>query len=229
MFSGRVLKKRREELGFSQAEMARRLAVSRPAYFKWEKGQTIPNRGHIQRLSELLEVEVAYFESEHEIVKTFLLLNRQNQEKAQDFVDKLLREEREKKVVPLFPIQVLSDIPLSAGVGSSYYDSYSWETVYASQEYSYDFANFVDGDSMEPYYQSGEVVLVRESSFDYDGAVYAIYLNGRTYIKRVYKESNRYRMVSYNDAYDDFYASEEDDFRIVGKIIGNFMPIEEGD
>ncbi|MDW8742389.1 hypothetical protein Q7W37_04980 [Streptococcus suis] len=32
----------------------------------------------------------------------------------------------------------------------------------------------MDGHSMEPVYQDGEVVLIREGGFDYDGAVYAV-------------------------------------------------------
>ena len=229
MFSASVLKKRREELGLSQAEMARRLAVSRAAYFKWEKGQTVPNKSHIRQLSEHLNVEPAFFESEYEMIQNFLLLSEENQVRALDFVGNLLKKEREKKIVSLYPIQVLADIPLSAGGGSTYYEGYESQTVFAEKDYSYDFANFVDGDSMEPRYQNGEVVLLNEAGFDYDGAVYALYLNGRTFIKRVYREENAYRMVSINPKYDDFYAYEEDDFRIVGKVVGHFMPILEGE
>ena len=40
------------------------------------------------------------------------------------------------------------------------------------------------GDSMEPKYQNGSVALIRETGFDYDGAVYAVVCNNQTYIKR---------------------------------------------
>ena len=233
VFSGKVLKEKREEVGLRQSDMAAKLGISRAAYFKWENDQTRPNKKNTEQLARILNVDVEYFESEFQIATNYLSLNELNQQKALEFVTQLLEKQESvalsKKVIQLFPIQVLEDVPLSAGPGAGFYDEATYQTVYADQDYSYDFANFVEGDSMEPYYNNGEVVLVNESSFDYDGAVYAVYLNGRTYIKRVYKEKNRFRMVSYNKKYDDFYADAEDDFRIVGKIIGNFMPVEQGE
>ena len=35
------------------------------------------------------------------------------------------------------------------------------------------------GDSMEPRYHNGSVALIRETGFDYDGAVYAVVWNGQ--------------------------------------------------
>ena len=42
---------------------------------------------------------------------------------------------------------------------------------------------------MEPKYHNGSVTLIRETGFDYDGAVYAVVCNSQTYIKRVYLEA----------------------------------------
>ena len=78
---------------------------------------------------------------------------------------------------------------------------------------------------MLPDYLDGEVALINETGFDYSGAVYAIYLNGQTFIKKVYKEDDHYRIVSLNDKYEDKYAYQEDEFRIVGKVISHFMPV----
>lgn len=47
---------------------------------------------------------------------------------------------------------------------------------------------------MEPVYLSGEVALIREGGFDYDGAVYAVVWNERAYIKKVYLEEDGYRL-----------------------------------
>ena len=41
---------------------------------------------------------------------------------------------------------------------------------------------------MEPTYLNGEVVLIKQTGFDYDGAVYAVDWDGQTYIKKVYRE-----------------------------------------
>ena len=80
---------------------------------------------------------------------------------------------------------------------------------------------------MEPGYQHGEVPLIREGGFDYDGAVYAVAWNEQLYIKKVYLEKDGYRLVSINKEYPDKFAPVEDEPKIVGKIVGNFMPIEQ--
>ncbi|EGJ19086.1 putative transcriptional regulator [Streptococcus pneumoniae GA47368] len=66
----------------------------------------------------------------------------------------------------------------------------------------------------------------QRTGFDYDGAVYAVDWDGQTYIKKVYKEKDGLRLVSINNKYKDKFAPFEEDPRIIGKIVGNFMPIE---
>lgn len=59
---------------------------------------------------------------------------------------------------------------------------------------------------MEPVYQDGEVVLIREGGFNYDGAVYAVAWNEQLYIKKVYLEKDGCRLVSINEDYPDKFA-----------------------
>lgn len=133
----------------------------------------------------------------------------------------------EQKVVPLFSVRVLDNVALSAGHGNGIWDEYETKEVFTDKEYLYDVATWIEGQSMEPVYQDGEVALIREGGFDYDGAVYAIAWNEQVYIKKVYLEDEGYRLVSINDSYPDKFAPAEDEPRIVGKIVGNFMPIEQ--
>ena len=115
---------------------------------------------------------------------------------------------------------------MSAGIGSSvYYDLY-YDTVYFDEELAHGFASWVSGDSMEPKYQNGSVALIRETGFDYDGAVYAIVCNNQTYIKRVFREKDGLRLVSINPKYRDIFLSYDEDPRIVGIIVGNFLLVE---
>lgn len=228
MFSPEALKKRRIELKISQADMARQLDITRQSYFTWENGKTKPNSQNIEKLADILGVSTSYFESEYKIVDTYLRLNAINREKVEDYAEELLTIQEENKVVQLYSIKVIDDIELSAGLGESIYDESEYVEVFADIDYNYDIATWIKGDSMEPVYLSGEVALIREGSFDYDGAVYAIVWNERAYIKKVYLEENGYRLVSLNPDYSDMFASAEDNPRIVGKIIGHFMPVVGG-
>ncbi|WP_024418918.1 S24 family peptidase [Streptococcus suis] len=229
MFSAKRLKKRRKEKNFSQSDIAKKLKVNRSAYHNWENEKNIPNQKNLTALAALLEVPVTYFESEYNIVNNFLQLNDFNKVLAEEYMEDLLQTQREaeRKVVQLFPIEVLDEISLSAGPGQSFADEYETCTVYSDEEqYGYDIAAWIEGDSMEPVYKSGEVALIRSNGFDYDGAVYALSWNDSVYIKKLYRDEDGFRMVSLNKDYPVKFIPYEDEPRIVGLVVGHFMPVE---
>ncbi|EMG33440.1 XRE family transcriptional regulator [Streptococcus anginosus] len=227
MFSGSRLKERRMALGYSQSAMADKLHINRSSYFNWEIGKTRPNQKNLRQLAAILDVSETYFESEYNIVNTYLKLSSENQNKVEGYAEELLQKQQSlKKIVPLFAVEVLSDVALSAGLGESFFDEFETETVYSEEEqYGYDIAAWIKGDSMEPVYLDGEVALIRASGFDYDGAVYALSWNDSVYIKKLYREENGFKMVSLNDDYPDKWIPYEDNPRIVGLVISHFIPV----
>lgn len=228
MFSGIRLKEIRIEKKYSQSELANLLEINRASYNKWESGKSTPNQKNLTALAKILDVPVTYFESEYNIVNNYLQLSPSNQVKADEYVEELLISQQTSNVTPLFSVQVLSDIQLSAGLGEGFFDEFETETVYSDEEqYGYDIAAWIEGDSMEPVYKSGEVALIRSNGFDYDGAVYALSWNDSVYIKKLYRDENGFRMVSLNKDYPDKFIPYEDEPRIVGLVVGHFMPVEE--
>lgn len=226
MYSPDKLKAKRQELRLRQQDIAEQLGISKQAYSKWEKGLSQPTKTNLIKLEELLHVPSGYL-SEEEITILYHQLNQPNQTKALSYVNDLLSEQ--EKVVslvsePLFSYKVYER--LSAGTGYSYFGDGNYDEVFYDEEIAHDFASWVYGDSMEPTYQNGEVVLIKQSGFDYDGAIYAVEWDGQTYIKKVYREEDGLRLVSLNKKYADKFAPYEEEPRIIGKIVGNFMPVE---
>lgn len=227
MFSGNRLKKIRESKNLSQVEIANFLKINRSSYNSWESGRAKPNQKNLSALAKILDVPVTYFESEFNIVNNYLQLSPENQERADEYVEELLLSQQTPNVTPLFSVQVLSDIQLSAGLGEGFFEEFETETVYADEEqYGYDIAAWIEGDSMEPVYKSGEVALIRSNCFDYDGAVYALSWNDSVYIKKLYRDEDGFRMVSLNKDYPEKFIPYEDEPRIVGLVVGHFMPVE---
>ena len=227
MFSNERLKNRRNEKKLSQSEIASKIGVNRTAFHNWENGKSIPNQKNLTALAKILDVPVTYFESEYNIVNNYLQLSPNNQVKAEEYVEELLISQQTSNVTPLFSVQVLSDVQLSAGLGEGFFDEFETETVYSNEEqYGYDIAVWIEGDSMEPVYKSGEVALIRSNGFDYDGAVYALSWNDSVYIKKLYREEDGFRMVSLNKDYPEKFIPYEDEPRIVGLVVGHFMPVE---
>ena len=227
MYQPEKLKARRKELKLTQKEIAEQLGISFQAYSAWERGVKEPSKEKVFQLENILKVPKGYF-TQIEIVRLYHSLSKQGQEKVVLYARNLSQEEQAQKVTAMperfYEYRVYER--MSAGIGASVYDDQNFDTVYFNEELAHDFASWVSGDSMEPKYQNGSVALIRETGFDYDGAVYAVVCNNQTYIKRVYREKNGLRLVSINPKYKDIFISYEEDPRIVGIIVGNFVPME---
>ena len=227
MYQPEKLKARRKELKLTQKEIAEELGISFQAYSAWERGIKEPSKEKVAQLEKILKVVKGYF-TQIEIVRLYNSLSKQGRDKVVLYARNLAKEEQTQKVTTmperLYEYHVYER--MSAGIGASVYGDQNFDTVYFNEELAHDFASWVSGDSMEPKYQNGSVALIRETGFDYDGAVYAVVCNNQTYIKRVYREEDGLRLVSINPKYKDIFISYEEDPRIVGIIVGNFVPME---
>lgn len=228
MYQPEKLKTRRKELKLTQKDIANQLGISYQAYSAWERGVKEPSKERVNRLEQLLEVPKGYF-TEIEIVRLYNTLSNKGKDQVVEYTRNLVQKEKTQQVISvsenLYEYHVYEK--MSAGIGASVYDDRNYDTVYFNEELAHDFASWVLGDSMEPKYQNGSVALIRETGFDYDGAVYAVVCNNQTYIKRVYREEEGLRLVSINPRYDDIFISYDEDPRVVGVIVGNFMTFED--
>ena len=228
MYQPEKLKARRKELQMTQKDIADRLGISYQAYSAWERGVKQPSKEKVQQLEQILNVPKGYF-TEVEIVRLYNTLSDEGKDQALSDVRNLVQKEQCKNIVSmsekLYEYHVYEQ--MSAGIGSSVYNDQNYDTVYFDEELAHDFASWISGDSMEPKYQNGSVALIRETGFDYDGAVYAVVCNNQTYIKRVYHVEQGLRLFYINPKYRDIFLSYDEDPRIVGIIVGNFLPVEQ--
>lgn len=228
MYQPEKLKARRKELKMTQKDIADQLGISYQAYSAWERGVKEPSKEKVNRLEQILKVPKGYF-TEIEIVRLYNTLSNKGKTQIVEYARDLVQREQTQQVISvsenLYEYHVYEK--MSAGIGASVYDDRNYDTVYFNEELSHDFASWVSGDSMEPRYHNGSVALIRETGFDYDGAVYAVVCNNQTYIKRVFREEEGLRLVSINPRYDDILISYDEDPRVVGVIVGNFIPLKE--
>ena len=227
MYQPDKLKARRKELKMTQKDIADQLGISYQAYSAWERRVKEPSKEKVKQLEKILKVPKGYF-TEIDIVRLYNTLSNKGKNQVVEYARALVQKEKTQQVISisenLYEYHVYEK--MSAGIGASVYDDRNYDTVYFNEELAHDFASWVSGDSMEPKYHNGSVALIRETGFDYDGAVYAVICNNQTYIKRVYREENGLRLVSINPKYKDIFISYDEDPRVVGIIVGNFMPLE---
>ncbi len=109
--------------------------------------------------------------------------------------------------------------PVSAGPGAVL-DNGSYETIdvragYATEQA--DFALRVSGNSMEPRFKSGDIVLVHQQNAVLFGELGIFIADGEGYFKRFMGD----RLHSLNPEYPDIPLRRFDDFFCCGKVVGH--------
>ncbi|MBS4750352.1 helix-turn-helix domain-containing protein [Carnobacteriaceae bacterium zg-ZUI78] len=183
---------------------------------------------HPKRQKNVLEFTTEQLKEQNNIISI---------EEVKDTVTKYIIEdnqtvkETELNYPVLTPVKVVES--LAAGRGYSYMEQNETYDVYTDKENlkGHDIASFVTGDSMIPDYKDGDVVLIKKGYDNVQGGVYAIDYNGKSYLKRVYNEGNRFKLVSINsEKYEPFYidvpVDEDIYFNIIGSVVDSFTPIE---
>lgn len=224
----------RKQKGVTQKELAKQIGLTPSTMSDYMNLRSAPSFGVIQKLADYFEIKKSdidtTFKDEDAATPKILELDRKLHEpRHAEWIshgERLLEEQEAEGTTvnePLYEYKVFEK--LAAGNGYTYFNDGNFDIVFHDEKMDHDFASWVFGDSMEPTYLNGEVVLIKQTGFDYDGAIYAVDWDGQTYIKKVYKEETGLRLVSLNKKYADKFAPYDEDPRIIGKIVGHFQPM----
>ena len=110
-------------------------------------------------------------------------------------------------------------LPVSAGTGAFLDDSYA-ESIDVRASFATEQADFalrVSGNSMEPRFKNGDVVLVRQQNAVLFGELGIFIGDGEGYFKRFMGD----RLHSLNPEYPDIPLRRFDDFFCCGKVVGH--------
>ncbi|WP_247948325.1 LexA family transcriptional regulator [Streptococcus constellatus] len=229
----------RKQKGITQKELAEKIGIQPSTLSDYINLRSAPSFGIIQKLADFFEI------NKSDIDTTFKEDSPPTSDTARAISDTVERLEEPRRVIVLDTAKMQLDEQnraqndvheelteyhvfekLAAGNGYNYMEDRNYDVVFFNKDIDHDFASWVYGDSMEPKFLDGSVALIKDTGWDYDGAIYAVDWDGQSYIKKVYKEKDGLRLVSINDKYDDKFAKWEEEPRIIGKVVGNFMPVE---
>ena len=164
-------------------------------------------------------------------------LNKDNQSKTYQYTKNLLHFQNRtvQEVSIKYKSKELTEIlvteKVAAGVGYSYGNN-EVTSFYTDREdlMQYDMATRVFGDSMEPELSDGDIILLKQGYDNVNGDIYVIDYDGKSYVKKLYNDGNRFVLKSINKKYSDIiiYTSDIQDtyFNIVGKVVDSFTPVE---
>lgn len=173
------------------------------------------------------------------ITTTVQQLNEENQNKTYKYAKNLLQFQNRtvKEVTVKYKPKQLTEIfvteKVAAGVGYAYGNN-EVTSYYSDRDdlMPYDMATFVFGDSMEPEFSDGDVILLRQGYDNVNGDIYVVDYDGKSYVKKLYNDGSRFVLKSLNKKYSDIiiYRSDLEGgdiyFNIIGKVVDSFTPVE---
>ncbi len=110
---------------------------------------------------------------------------------------------------------------VSAGKGAYIIDEPPTELEIDANTYpKADMAITIKGDSMQPKYNDGNIILVHKQLCLENGQIGIFRLNNEGYIKKYHiDENNRITLISINTEYPPISVNERDDFAIEGIVL----------
>lgn len=245
---GQMIDYFRREKGLTMEELGNELGKAKSSISRWISGERYPKIEEIEEIAIYFntDVETLIFGGQHStstltlITETSAKLNEDRQLNVLDYAEDQLNEQNRIVNIDeineeLYPYEVTEKLAAASDLPNGFnYDADNNRkfTLYSDKltTKQYDIASQVTGDSMEPLYHDGDVVLIQKGYDNINGAIYAVDYDGKTYLKKVFLEDNKFRLVSINDKYDDIIidipVDEEIYFNIVGKVVDSFTPVE---
>ena len=224
---GDLIRRQRKAKNMKQEELGALVKVGKNAVGAWEAGRSRPDVASCEAL-DLSLTEFFGMEDgasgglnadEHAtLVRRYSVLNGYNRQvilrqmsMLYDMQDAVIKP---RKVIPLFR----NELAASAGPGETL-DAVRGEQVYVFADRNTEEADEiirVNGNSMEPTYYDGDLVLVKHVSSVRPGEVGVFIVGDTGYIKEYQKDG----LHSHNPAYAPIVFSEGEDVHCAGKVLG---------
>lgn len=218
----------------SQAELARFVGVKNNTVNDWINKGTSPKIENLYRIAEFFDISFdnlftntetssnSLSEDEVELLKYYnqLPVNEKNRLIGRAEAIAEMYAEVTSEPVPTMIVIKHSVYSVSAGTGDML-DTDEWDTIDvpdSPEARKADFCLTIHGNSMEPVYYNGDIVLVKEQQSVEKGQIGIFIIEGCGYIKKFGGD----RLISLNEEYDDILLSDYDpeDIRCSGLVIG---------
>ena len=230
-------------LNIERKDLAVSVGVAYTTLSDWINAKKYPRIDKIEAMANLfgvLKSDLVEDKTQETVEKRILnenydKLNKENRTILVDFSNELV-EKKNKGVEKtntdenkLYPINVIS--ACAAGIGYTYGNN-EYTTYYTDRNdlKPYDFATMVSGDSMFPKFNDGDIILLKQGYDNVNGDIYAIDYDGKSYVKKLYNDGDRYRLVSINDKYEPIKINIPIEpgiyFNIIGKVVDSFTPVK---
>ncbi len=226
----------REKAGLEQKELAKQIGITGNSVSNWENGRSRPDINLIPTLCSVLGVSLYelfdlsdphmhYTRDEQTHLETYRRLSTGHRYAVDQLMDSLIHVE-ENSVTPKICSLMHFSRSLAAGIGdpTELEDNATQIFLYADRINSRANCVFtVSGDSMEPDYHDGDLVLVEripDAPELSNGEIGAFIVGNETYIKQYEKDG----LHSLNPDYAPMHFTDDASVYLIGRVLGVLAP-----
>lgn len=233
---GELIRRQRKAKKMNQEELGALVQVGKNAVGAWEAGRSRPDVASVPVICEALDLSLEEFfglpldhsidenvqgiraEERKMLLERYAALNAYNRQvilRQMSVLNEMQEDiEKPRKVIRLFR----NDLSASAGTGETL-EAARGEVAFLfadSRTESADEIIRVNGNSMEPTYSDGDLVLIRHVSAVRPGEI-GVFVSGDSgYIKEYRKDG----LHSHNPEYKTIAFTEGDEVHCIGKVLG---------
>lgn len=227
----------RKKLNISQAKMGELLDIPQRTWANYELGRSNPKVNVLIALEKLgfqyklpvsgaaEQIEQAMERAQEQVREQLQISQPLGRSRPQEIEGKLIKYGTENSVPDGGFVIPLLDQKLSAGYGAFLPEDDTPAAYIAVPRQLRRFgeklaALYVEGDSMEPTYFRGDMIICDSLGWDGEG-VYAIQIDGYGFVKRLSRKPGKLVVISDNPHYETYEVPlDTDEIRIIGKVRG---------
>ena len=230
---GDVIRRFRTEKGLNQPQLAAMVGVNKNAVSNWEAGRTRPDINTVPLLCAALGISVSDFfgteenagslsRDEQRKLSGYRYLSDMNKQLVVKMIDAMLevQEQEKRKFVEANVRRIFKNAyKTAAGTGNPLDGARrgSYEYLYADPLIDQaDEIITVTGNSMEPTFYDGDMLLVEHTQEVRVGEIGIFVADGDGYVKEYHEDG----LHSHNPAYPVLKFTEDDNVRCVGRVLG---------
>ena len=238
MFQNKLLELRKLHK-LTQAKLAENLnnryetRISKSMISRWEKGLTDPQMNYVRIIADYFEVAPTVLIddaqiNDHDISPIYNQLKNENKVIIYEEAKRLLN--KQNGIVSIndakhnysgtnHELEILGSV--SAGTGEYLDDNAQRETIqYFGNVPVHDYAVRVNGDSMTPLFEDGQIIFVKTDNSDFiNGQIVIANVAGEAFVKKIELTENGAFLISLNSKYEPIEITDNSELKIEGTVI----------
>ena len=218
-----LIKELTNQRGYSISELARRVDMAKSAVSRYFNGTREFPLNRVDEFSKALGVTPEYLlgiVQENDITSIYGKLDTNRKKNVYKYaVDQL----DEQNNVVVFPTPKQSQVSVygavSAGTGEYLLEGTPELVDYDGDVPIHDFAVVVNGESMLPLFDNGQIIFVKKTTEVRSGQIVIANYDQQAFVKKYVNDENGSRFVSLNKKYDDMSIDETHETSIFGVVV----------